>query len=491
MWSDIKHLPGIILIISLISSVILCSIKNRRVAKILYILLAFFALTASFLILIFLKKDFIYSFGGWKNGIGIDIAINHTSAFFLAMTATIFFITSFSITSCEKIKTNLFGFCGLVFTGLCGLILTVDWFNFYVFLEVTSICLYVLLTADDGSRKSYSSAFNYLIIGSIANIFILLGIFFIYFTTGTLNMAITAKIISQNQISADSYILVQAAYILIISGLIAKSALYPLHSWIMNCYIKVPSALTAFISAIITKIFIFNIYKINNIFGYVFISLELKYFIGIVVVLCYLAIVICSIGALLDKNLKTILAFSSMSQSGYFLLGIFCFNHSVNTGVLLQMLVHSLSIATLFMIIEIVEKRFNYKININLSILKQSLHGQSLLKFSFLIALFSIVGFPITLGFIAKWYILSGFYLSLKYLSFAITIIGGAIGMLYSWRIVEYLFFYGNSQIIKSLENNTKKIAFFDKMLIFALGLSIILLGIFNEKIFKIIILAT
>ena len=488
------QLPAIFLMISLISSVIICAVSNRKIASFLYQILAIFAVCTALIILLSLTSknpSFIYSFGGWKKGIGIDISVDYLSAFFLTMASVVFFITSEGIVKCVKIKTNLFGFCALVFTGLIGLILTVDWFSFYVFLELTSISLYVILTADYGDGKSYSSAFNYLVIGSVANIFILLGIFFIYSSTGTLNMAITSNIIQSKTLSQEAIILMQTSYILIISGLVAKSALYPLHSWIMRCYINIPSVITAFIAAIVTKIAMLNIYKISTVFGYIFIDTKLSYFIIMICILCYLSIILCSFGALFSKDLKTILSFSSMTQSGYMLLGIFSFNSNIISGVFLQMLAHSLAIAVLFMIVGVIEKRFNYSVVTNTNNLQYCLQNETLLKFAFVVSLFSVIGFPMTLGFIAKWYMLTGFYMSAKYLSFIVVIIGSGIGMLYSWRLVEYLFF--QDAIVKNGESC--EISFIKtpktiKFVLFLVIVLIVLFSIFNANVMKVVDLA-
>lgn len=476
-----EHIPGLIVIISLILSSFICINRNTKINRAIYYLLAVFSFTCSVLLLIHIDSNNVnvfYSFGSWKNGIGIDFSVNRISGLMLLICSSVFLITSPSVLSDKH--TKLYGFCGLVFTGLCGLIMTADIFNLYVFMELVSIAIYVIFTSDNGKFTSYSYAFDYLITGSIANIFILIGIFLIYTVTGHLNMMKISYSISAIT-SKNALIAVNSGYIFIIIGLLAKSAIYPIHNWIMHCYLNSSSKIISFIVGMVTKVAIFNIYKINSMFGEAYLSTNLFVFTKMLNIFCYAGIIFCSFSAMLGTELKKIIVFSSIAQSSYLVLGIFSSNHGIINGVLFQMITHSISASALFMLIGEIEKNGTI---IMAKDIKKYLENSFLYKIILVLCFFSIAGFPMTIGFVGKWYMISGFYEINQYPAMICVIIGSTIGITYSWKVLEYVFF-GDNTTNDCFKNDATKSNCIKLSFLLCI-LALIVPGLFASKIINI-----
>ena len=194
-----------------------------------------------------------YHLSGWPPPIGIEYVLDPLSAFMALVVTCIGLIViiysrrSVLIEVPERI-VPLYALALLLLVGLTGIIVTGDLFNLYVFLEIASLSAYALMAI--GDERAPLAAFRYLILGSIGGSFYLLGVGYIYFSTGSLNMADVAQRLPDLYESRS--IIVAVAFIVI--GLGLKMALFPLHLWLPDAYTYAPSAVTALIAPIMTKV---------------------------------------------------------------------------------------------------------------------------------------------------------------------------------------------------------------------------------------------
>jgi multicomponent Na+:H+ antiporter subunit D len=207
-----------------------------------------------------------------------------------------------------------------------GLVFTGDAFNAFVFLEVSSIGTYALVAVGEKrDRRALPAAFNYLIMGTVGATFYVIGVGFLYAATGTLNMADMAARLA----TLDQSTVVQAGFAFIIAGLGVKAAMFPLHGWLPGAYAGGPSLISVLLAATATKAaiylmvrFMFEVFPQGSAFGQAFLTWGLA-------PLAAAGAIVCSIQAVFARELRRMIAFSSVAQVGFILLG---FRSRVRTG---------------------------------------------------------------------------------------------------------------------------------------------------------------
>ena len=283
----------------------------------------------------------VYSVGSWKLPIGIALVLDGLTAFMLiTVNLMAFFIAIYSINYMERFtsKWKFYTLFLLMVAGMNGVVITGDMFNLFVFLEIASVASYALV-AFGTERHELEAAFKYTVMSTVGSLFVLLGIVFLYSYTSTLNMADMANILAQKSAS-NITIMVSVLFIM---GFGLKAALVPFHAWLPDAHPSAPAPISAMLSGILIKSLgvytlcrvFYNIIGINS-------SLSL-----ILMVLGTLSMVIGVFLAIGQWDFKRLLAYHSISQIGYVILGIglgtplgmigglfHLFNHSVFKSLL-------------------------------------------------------------------------------------------------------------------------------------------------------------
>jgi multicomponent Na+:H+ antiporter subunit D len=197
--------------------------------------------------------------------------------------------------------------------GMNGVVLSGDIFNLFVFLEIASLASYALVGFGCG-HEEFEAAFKYMVLGSIASIFVLFGIGLVYGNTGTLNMAYISKAIQSSGLNAG----LGFALALFIVGFSLKAALVPFHAWLPDAHPSAPAPISAMLSGVLIKTL--GVYALArvvfNIFG---VSVSVGW---LLIVLGILSMVIGVFLAVGQWDLKRLLAYHSISQMGYVVLGL-------------------------------------------------------------------------------------------------------------------------------------------------------------------------
>lgn len=283
----------------------------------------------------------VYSVGGWKLPIGIALVLDGLTVFMLVtVNLMAFFIAIYSINYMERFtsKWKFYTLFLLMVAGMNGVVITGDMFNLFVFLEIASVASYALV-AFGTERHELEAAFKYAVMSIVGSLFILLGIVFLYSYTSTLNMADMANVLAQKGMSN----IVTMVSVLFIMGFGLKAALVPFHAWLPDAHPSAPAPISAMLSGVLIKSlgvytlcrFFYNVIGINS-------SLSL-----ILMVLGALSMVIGVFLAIGQWDFKRLLAYHSISQIGYVILGIglgtplgiagglfHLFNHSVFKSLL-------------------------------------------------------------------------------------------------------------------------------------------------------------
>ncbi|NPV26236.1 MAG: monovalent cation/H+ antiporter subunit D family protein [Firmicutes bacterium] len=380
-----------------------------------------------------------YRLGGWEPPWGIEYVVDYLNGFVLCIVAFIAFIVTIYAkksvaVEIEEGKEPLFYAIYLLFiTGLMGIVITGDIFNLYVFLEIASLAGYALI-AIGKRREALLASFNYLVMGTIGATFILLGIGHLYMVTGTLNMAdLGARLPALYQSKV-----VHTAFAFFITGLSIKIALFPLHNWLPNSYTYAPSTVSAIMAATTTKVgayvlirIMFTVFKPDFIFSGVKLH-QLLLFLSI------LAILAGSILAIAQKDIKKMLAYSSIGQIGYIVLGIALLNLTGVQGSLLHILNHALMKGCLFLAVGAVV----YKMGItNIADFRGLGPKMPVSMVAFTIAALSMIGVPLTVGFVSKWYLAIASLEAGMWFVIPVILLSSLLMIVYFWRLIDIIWF--------------------------------------------------
>ena len=425
-----------------------------------------------------------YWLGGWEPPWGIEYLVDHLSAFMLVLVSLISMLAAiFSKRLVERElheKTALFwSLFILMITGLLGICITGDLFNLFVLLEVASLTGYVLIAS--GEKKALYASFRYIIIGTIGASFYLLGVGFLYITTGTLNIADLSQ--SLPQIYQSRALLAGFAFILI--GLSIKMALFPLHGWLPDAYTYAPSAVSAVVAPLMTKVMAYVIIRILfTVFRAEF-PVKVVQVTDLMVWLGSVAILFGAVMALSQKDFKRMLSYVIIAEIGYIIGGIGLANTTALTGALFHILNDAVMVATLFLVAGLVMYRTNGHQIDNFTGIFRSM---PLTAFVYTVGALAIIGVPPTCGFFSKWYLLLGGIKAKQWGFVAALLVCTLINVALFFRVFDkglYIHAEKNAPVLNSSPGNQGEGEAPVSMLAPALILALLILfiGIFNQAI--------
>lgn len=379
-----------------------------------------------------------YAFGNWPPPIGIEYMVDAVNGFVALLLAGIAVsVLVWGRTSVDRevperqgVFYALFLLC---FSGLMGITLTGDAFNVFVFMEISSLSTYALV-AHGQDRRALLAAFRYLVMGTIGATFFLIGIGFLYMMAGTLNMADLAQRLPEIEHTNT----VRAALAFIVVGLGLKLAMFPLHLWLPNAYTYAPSFVTAFLASTATKVALYVMMRfVFTVFApeYSFVVIPLG---TVLMVLAIAGMFAGSWVAMFERNLKRMLAYSSIAQVGYMLLGVSLATPLGLTAALLHLFNHALMKAALFMALGTVFYRIGA---IRIEDIRGLGRSMPWTFVAFVLAGLSLIGVPLTAGFVSKWYLILAAIDSGSWTLVAMIVVTSIMAVIYVWRVVEAAWF--------------------------------------------------
>ncbi len=387
-----------------------------------------------------------YAMGAWVAPIGIEYVVDRLNAMILTMVsgagflAAIWMRRSVAKEIIERGHGAYYAVFLLFATGLLGITITGDVFNLYVFLEIASITSYVLI-AMGRKRQALYAGFSYLILGSLGATFILLGIGHLYMATGTLAMADLAVKLPELYDSST----VRTAYAFFTIGLAIKMALFPLHAWQPAAYTHAPSGASVFLAATATKVSAYVFYRITfTVFGGEFVDVALPVVQDGVLIMCVGAIVVGPLIAVKQNNLKRLLAYSSVGQIGYIMLGVVLFTWSDKTeidgltGGIIHFWNHAAAKGALFCVAGGLVFRTGAARVQDLAGMGRTAPWTSAVL---TVACCSMIGVPLTAGFLSKFYLASGALEADRGYVVVVLLISSLLTAVYSWRLLQLVWF--------------------------------------------------
>ncbi|MBV1865332.1 MAG: monovalent cation/H+ antiporter subunit D family protein [Rhodobacteraceae bacterium] len=437
------HLPVLQVLIPFLAGPLIVLLGSRTLAWPVAFIASFAAFVCSGLLLSqVMNGGFIsYHIGGWAPPLGIEYRVDAANALVLLLISGIstvvlpFAKPSVADEIPQRHHTLFYATFMLCLTGLLGVVITGDAFNVFVFLEISSLSTYVLVAKGASKdRRALSAAYDYLIMGTIGATFFVIGLGLLYMATGTLNMADMADRIA----ALGTNRTVQAGFAFIIIGMGLKAAMFPLHHWLPNAYNYAPSAVTAFLAATATKAaiyvmlrFMFSVFQPDFV-----LDMGATWIIGLLAVI---AMFVASFIAVFQNNFKRMLAYSSIAQIGYMLLGISMFNLNGLTATMVHLFNHGITKAALFMAVGALVLRTGTTFYDRIAGMGRVMPFTGA---AVVVGGLSLIGVPGTAGFISKWVLVqAAFDNGWWWMALAI-MASSLLAVIYVWRIVEALYLH-------------------------------------------------
>lgn len=391
-----------------------------------------------------------YDMGGWEAPVGIVYVVDLPAAWMLVLVSTLAAVVAWwaPVSVAQQLEPERHAYLWsawlLATTGLLGIVITGDAFNVFVFLEISSLASYTLVALGP-DRRALTAAYRYLIMGSLGGTFLLIGIGLMYQMTGTLNLADLAARLPE--VAHTRAVLVSFAFVTV--GASLKLALWPLHAWLPNAYAYAPHAVSAFISATGTKVMVFVLLRFAyGVYGRAFAFDEL----GLGLPLMALAlggIYVASAVAIGQVDVKRLLAFSSVAQIGYMILGLAVASVAGVTASILHLAHHALIKGGMFLALGQIATRTG---STRLGDLHGAVRVMPWSVAALLIGGAGLIGVPGTAGFITKVVLVKALWAEGLWPVAMLAIFSSLLAVAYVWRIVEAVWFHPPSEALEGAE---------------------------------------
>ena len=402
----------------------------------------------------------------WINGfIKFKFGIDGISILFIVLTA---FITPICIISCiSSIKKRLKEFLIAILvleTFMIGVFCSLDLVIFYLFFEAGLIPMFLIIGIWGGPKRVYA-AFKFFLFTLLGSVLMLVAIISIYWITGTTDVVQIYEI----KIPVEFQYLLWLAFF---SSFAVKMPMWPVHTWLPDAHVEAPTAGSVILAAILLKMAGYGFLR----FSIGMFPIASEYFIPLIYTLSIIAIIYTSLVALMQEDMKKLIAYSSVAHMGFVTLGIFTFTKQGIEGSIFQMLSHGIISAALFLCVGVLYDRVHSR-------LINSYGGivNILPKYAFVFAIFMLgsLGLPGTSGFIGEILVLLGTFQKsfLAAILASIGIILGAAYMLWLYKRVVF----GKLEKKELLE--LKDLNYSETVILFSLAILTLVFGFYPNLI--------
>ena len=440
----VEHFPVLIVGLALFCgfTMLLAGYTSRRLPFFMSL-----AMNSVFLIMSLFILDHVltvgpirYWLGGWRPPWGIEYVVDAMNAYLLIIVISIVILgLIYSRGNVrheieERKHVTFYTLVQLMAAGMYGITVTGDLFNMFIWLEIASLTAYALIAVAGG--RALRPAYNYVIMGSIGAVLYIFGVGWIYSVTGTLNFADMRLLLP---LVYDSRA-VQMGFAMIVVGVMIKAYIFPLHLWQPDVYTYAPSTISSMMASVHVKVMF---YMLLRMFYSVFTLDFIRHYICLDLLICWvaaIAILAGSIWAIKQRNLKRMLAYSSVSQMGYILLGLGLSPLSPwgLVGVAAHILNHAIGKGCLFMCAGAISQQEGLRdIRDFEGLGKKMPHVCA----AFTIAALSMIGIPLTAGFASKLFLIVASLDAAQYPFVAVLLLSGLLNLVYFWRVIDQMYF--------------------------------------------------
>ena len=402
----------------------------------------------------------------WMLGfVNYKVGIDGISILFIILTT---FITPICIilvnaTIKKRLKDFLIAIL-LMETFMIGVFCSLDLVVFYLFFEAGLIPMFLIIGIWGGERRVYS-AFKFFLYTLLGSVLMLIAIISIYWLTGTTDVEKLYEI----GIDAKYQNLLWLAFF---SSFAVKTPMWPVHTWLPDAHVEAPTAGSVLLAAILLKMAGYGFIR----FSLGLFPLASDYFVPLIYFLSLVAIIYTSLVALMQEDMKKLIAYSSVAHMGFVTLGIFTMTQQGIEGSIFQMISHGLISAALFLSVGVVYERHHTRL-----INKYGGLVQIMPKYAIVFMVFTLgaIGLPGTSGFVGEFLILIGTFKK-SFLVATIASLGVILGAAYMLWLYKRIFF---GEIINNELKSMIDLKKFEILILFSLVIPIIFFGLYPEPL--------
>lgn len=328
-----------------------------------------------------------------------NIGIDGISLWLVILTTFIMPIAVLSTFTAVEVKVKEYMICLLLLeTGMLGAFISLDLFLFYIFWEVMLIPMYFMIGIWGGKNKIYAAVkfFIYTMVGSLLMLVALIFLYFKGMEAGITDFGLLNFFSLKLDMATQIWLFLAFAFAFAI-----KVPMFPLHTWLPDAHTEAPTAGSVILAAVLLKM---------GTYGYVRFAIPLfpeaaHKFAPVIATLAVIGIIYAALVAMVQEDVKKLVAYSSVAHLGFVMLGVFAFNVEGISGGMLQMINHGISTGALFLIVGFIYERRHTRLITDFGGLSKQM---PIFATVFMIVTFSSVGLPGTNGFVGEFLILLG-----------------------------------------------------------------------------------
>jgi multicomponent Na+:H+ antiporter subunit D len=379
-----------------------------------------------------------YPLGGWPAPYGIELVFDGFGVLMgsaAGLLTLLILVASRGYVRAELAPNRRGLFLGLVLInlgGMNGFLAASDLFNLFVFMEIFSISAYALVALARGPVAALA-ALKYLIVGAVSSMLVLLAVALLHAQTGSLSMSDIAARLP----AADAPAAAGLAMGCLVVGFLVKAAIFPLHFWLPDAHASAPSPVSALLSGLVVKMGIIGLIRTRMLFA----EANVVSLIPLDLLLIWLGVAAILTGAVLaaiQRELKLMLAYSTVTNIGYIALGLGLTTSAAVSGALVHMAFHALIKTGLFLAAGALLLSTGLSRTDDLRGLGQRMPVSSA---ALTLGLLAVAGLPPTAGFVGKWQIALGALEAGQAWLITVVLAGALLTLVWVIRILNSLYF--------------------------------------------------
>jgi len=418
-----------------------------------------------------------YNLGGWPAPFGISLQVDGLSFFFAVLVMLVGLLILIYSLGIYLYARRFYSLLMIALSSILGIILTRDIFNLYVFFEMLAVASYVLITYKHKPRTIIAS-FKYLVMTEATWVFFLLSIAILYSLTGSLNMDVIAVQIPGIYQANPQIVYVVFSLMMISFGI--KCGMFPLHTWIPEAHSQAPTPVSGLLSGLILKV---GLYAMLRIFYLFFGATLLTHGVGNVIIFFgIVSLIFASAMALVQIEIKRMLAYSSISQIGFILIGVGLGTQLGLQGALFHIFNHALIKTGLFFCAGIIISQTGFWKIHQMKGVWQQMPG---LTITFCLLSLAAIGIPPLNGFVSKLFVIQAVLLKHNYLIIFCLFLGILLTAACYFRVIQM--FFSPEEFHHKHDFRPNPVGHFEHLTVYAFAFLCLLIGIFPALVINLI----
>ena len=399
------------------------------------------------------------------NVIKYKVGVDGISILFVVLTSLIIPLCIIATSNSVKFRQKDFLIALLLMqTMMLGVFCSLDIFIFYLFFEAGLIPMFLIIGIWGGIRRVYS-AFKFFLYTLFGSVFMLIAIIFIYLKAGTTDIQELLKF----DIDAKYQYWLWLGFF---TSFAVKTPMWPVHTWLPDAHVEAPTSGSVILAAILLKMAGYGFIR----FSIGFFPVASHYFAPLIFTLSIIGIIYTSLVALMQKDMKKLIAYSSVAHMGFVTIGIFAFNSQGIEGSIFQMISHGIVSAALFLSVGVIYDRMHTREIEDYGGVVNTMPKYSIF---FMVFILASLGLPGTSGFVGEFLVLMGVF-KVNYLVSLLAATGVVLSACYSLWLYRRVVF---GEVTNDNVRNLKDINKFEVMTLLPLLILTIVLGIFPNII--------